>query len=518
MRGRARRRARRRPRRTRALRTGAARAERARGRPAARAMVLTRSSTSVDSSMDALPAVDAGHARQDLDAGGDPALDQRACDPAARPRRPARWRRRRRRRRRCGARASMAPRAYRARKGAAKSAECGIPARALGVRTLPRLFPAENHRVLTRLVLATLPYVPSPIMRRIAARYIAGRDAARSAGAARGARARAGTPGSSTSWARTIARRARGARASPTTYVRGGRRRSRSASSTATSRSSPRTSACDSPRTWRCELYARLARTCARLGLFLRVEMEDHPTTDATLRVFERLRAACTRTSASCCSRASSARSTTSTRSRPGRSTCAWSRASTSSRRRSRTPSPSRIREAYVAVRREARRARRAHRRSRRTTSDLAERVHRPCCARAGTRAGARTSSRCCWACARSCGSAGSRPATACACTCRTVRSGSAYSLRRMSKNPQIVGHVVRDMLAPSSAARAERGSLADREPPREHFRQHAGLQDLLASSRGSRTRRGATSPTRPRAPRSTRGCRRRAAGRPSRR
>lgn len=39
------------------------------------------------------------------------------------------------------------------------------------------------------------------------------------------------------------------------------------------------------------ELYARLARRCRELGLFLRVEMEDHPTTDATLRVFARLRA-----------------------------------------------------------------------------------------------------------------------------------------------------------------------------------------------------------------------------------
>ena len=38
------------------------------------------------------------------------------------------------------------------------------------------------------------------------------------------------------------------------------------------------------------ELYASLAETCAELDLFLRVEMEDHPTTDGTLRVFARLR------------------------------------------------------------------------------------------------------------------------------------------------------------------------------------------------------------------------------------
>ncbi len=38
-------------------------------------------------------------------------------------------------------------------------------------------------------------------------------------------------------------------------------------------------------------LYEDLAVHCGTLGLGLRVEMEDHTTTDATLRVFERLRA-----------------------------------------------------------------------------------------------------------------------------------------------------------------------------------------------------------------------------------
>ena len=39
------------------------------------------------------------------------------------------------------------------------------------------------------------------------------------------------------------------------------------------------------------ELYEELARRCQQNGQFLRVEMEDHTTTDGTLRVFERLRA-----------------------------------------------------------------------------------------------------------------------------------------------------------------------------------------------------------------------------------
>lgn len=38
------------------------------------------------------------------------------------------------------------------------------------------------------------------------------------------------------------------------------------------------------------ELYMELIEHCDPLGVFVRVEMEDHTTTDATLRVFERIR------------------------------------------------------------------------------------------------------------------------------------------------------------------------------------------------------------------------------------
>jgi len=37
------------------------------------------------------------------------------------------------------------------------------------------------------------------------------------------------------------------------------------------------------------ELYSNLAERCAEVGRFMRVEMEDHTTTDATLRIFEAL-------------------------------------------------------------------------------------------------------------------------------------------------------------------------------------------------------------------------------------
>jgi proline dehydrogenase len=39
------------------------------------------------------------------------------------------------------------------------------------------------------------------------------------------------------------------------------------------------------------ELYGELVAHCEKLGIFVRVEMEDHTTTDGTLRVFEQLRA-----------------------------------------------------------------------------------------------------------------------------------------------------------------------------------------------------------------------------------
>jgi proline dehydrogenase len=38
------------------------------------------------------------------------------------------------------------------------------------------------------------------------------------------------------------------------------------------------------------ELYSKLASSCRARGQFVRVEMEDHTTTDATLRIFEALR------------------------------------------------------------------------------------------------------------------------------------------------------------------------------------------------------------------------------------
>lgn len=38
------------------------------------------------------------------------------------------------------------------------------------------------------------------------------------------------------------------------------------------------------------ELFAEIVRRCSAMGRFVRVEMEDHTTTEATLRIFERLR------------------------------------------------------------------------------------------------------------------------------------------------------------------------------------------------------------------------------------
>jgi proline dehydrogenase len=140
---------------------------------------------------------------------------------------------------------------------------------------------------LNNLVLATLPYIPRPIMRRLASRYIAG-ETLDEALAKLTDLARRGHPGildilgegiTSESEARNVLAEykqaaTRLAAASLDAYV------SVKPTHLALTQSEP---LC-------LELYTDLAEHCRSAKLFLRVEMEDHPTTDATLRVFESLR------------------------------------------------------------------------------------------------------------------------------------------------------------------------------------------------------------------------------------
>ena len=141
--------------------------------------------------------------------------------------------------------------------------------------------------VLDRVVLATLPYVPRLVMRRIASRYIAGEVLGDALQRLRDLAGR-GHPGildllgedvTNEDAARAVARSYREAAVALSdsgldaylsvkpTHI--GLRLSEELAH---------------------ELYSSIARVCSEHEIFLRVEMEDHTTTDATLRVFERLR------------------------------------------------------------------------------------------------------------------------------------------------------------------------------------------------------------------------------------
>lgn len=142
--------------------------------------------------------------------------------------------------------------------------------------------------LLDRIVLSTLPWIPRPVMRRLASRYIAGEELGEALARLRELAGR-GFPGildvlgegiASEAEAREVARTYRAAadeiaRAGLDCYVS----------------VKPTHVGLGLSEELAHELYASIAAHCEGLGLFLRVEMEDHPTTDGTLRVFERLRA-----------------------------------------------------------------------------------------------------------------------------------------------------------------------------------------------------------------------------------
>jgi len=141
--------------------------------------------------------------------------------------------------------------------------------------------------VFEKLVLAGLPYIPRPIMRRLASRYIAG-ERLEDAIAKLLDLARRGHPGILDVLGENVAT-AEEAMGAARIYEEG-----------ATALAAEGLDAYVSVKPTHlglrlseelcAELYGRLAEHCGALGLDLRVEMEDHTTTDATLRVFERLR------------------------------------------------------------------------------------------------------------------------------------------------------------------------------------------------------------------------------------
>jgi proline dehydrogenase len=141
--------------------------------------------------------------------------------------------------------------------------------------------------LLHRAVVATLPLVPGPVMRRLSARYIAGETLAQAMTTTR-AFANQGYGGVLDVLGEDVADEAE-ARGALAEYIA-------CAKAIADTKVDSYVSVKPTHFGLRLsedlclELYGELATQCTALGQKLRVEMEDHTTTDATLRLFRNLR------------------------------------------------------------------------------------------------------------------------------------------------------------------------------------------------------------------------------------
>jgi proline dehydrogenase len=142
--------------------------------------------------------------------------------------------------------------------------------------------------LLSKPVLLCLPYVPKPILRRLAARYIAG-ETLPEALERLAQLARAGHAGILDILGENV-HDEREARAVVATYKAASVELARKKLDCYVS-VKPTHVGLTLREELALELYTELAVHLQTLGMFLRVEMEDHPTTDATLRVFTALRA-----------------------------------------------------------------------------------------------------------------------------------------------------------------------------------------------------------------------------------
>jgi len=142
--------------------------------------------------------------------------------------------------------------------------------------------------MLDKIVLAGLPLVPRPLMWRVARRYVAGETLGEALAVLQDLAAR-GHPGIIDILGEDVrdeaaARRVVEAYRAASDAVAG-------AGLDAYVSVKPTHVGLRLSEDLALELYRQLAQHCTGNGQFLRVEMEDHTTTDATLRVFERLRA-----------------------------------------------------------------------------------------------------------------------------------------------------------------------------------------------------------------------------------
>lgn len=141
--------------------------------------------------------------------------------------------------------------------------------------------------LLHATIVRTLPAVPTPIMRRLSSRYIAGERLEDALAALKGL-AREGYPGILDVLGEDVLdeREARGVAA---TYAEAAQA-VHAAGLDAYISVKPTHVGLRQGEELALANYADLCRATAKLGQFVRVEMEDHTTTDATLRIFHALR------------------------------------------------------------------------------------------------------------------------------------------------------------------------------------------------------------------------------------
>jgi proline dehydrogenase len=141
--------------------------------------------------------------------------------------------------------------------------------------------------LLESAVISTLPFVPRPILRRLASRYVAGEGLEQALEKLRALAAR-GHPGILDILGEDVEDEP-AARRVVRDYSAAAQRVAEAGLDVYVS-VKPTHVGLRLGEQVALERYRELATRCRELGLFLRVEMEDHTTTDATLRIFETLR------------------------------------------------------------------------------------------------------------------------------------------------------------------------------------------------------------------------------------